>query len=608
MPTQNINTRVITKIDTTENWGGSTLVLLKGEQAIEITESGGCKVKVGDGINVFKDLTYVTMTPEEVAALITASIKVTGVKGGAESAYRTGNVNITKANIGLGNADNTADSVKNVLSATKLSAARSFGLTGDVTGSASSDLSGNVSISTTVANDSHTHTNSTISSLDASKITSGVINIDRLPKGALERCVVVADDTKRFALTKNDVQTGDTVKVTGGPNAGKMFFVKDDTKLSTEDGYEVYTAGSATSVPWSGVTGKPSTFTPSAHTHTKSQITDFPGALPNPNSLTLQFNGTAQTPYTGASALTLNITPGVIGAAAASHGTHVSFSTDAPKAAGTAAVGTAGTVSRSDHVHPLQTSVSGNSGSTTKLATARSIDGVSFNGTANITHYGSCSTAAATVDKAVVLTGFTLAAGARALVKFTATNTASAPTLNINSTGGKPVYYRGAAVSAGILAANRTYEFVYNGTQYELVGDINTDTNTDTKVTNTLNTAVKAYVTGTTSATTSTGTQVFDTGVYLDATAGKLVAASFAGNLTGNVTGNVTGSSGSCTGNAKTATALAASRNFSISGGATAGAVGFTGAGNVVLNVTSLNTDYLANGSNTLVLNCGGAA
>lgn len=39
---------------------------------------------------------------------------VTGVKGNSESDYRTGNINITKANIGLGNVDNTADANKNV--------------------------------------------------------------------------------------------------------------------------------------------------------------------------------------------------------------------------------------------------------------------------------------------------------------------------------------------------------------------------------------------------------------------------------------------------------------------------------------------------------------
>ena len=44
---------------------------------------------------------------------------VTGVKGGAESSYRVGNVNITKANIGLGNVDNTSDLNKPISTATQ---------------------------------------------------------------------------------------------------------------------------------------------------------------------------------------------------------------------------------------------------------------------------------------------------------------------------------------------------------------------------------------------------------------------------------------------------------------------------------------------------------
>ena len=50
------------------------------------------------------------------------------------------------------------------------------------------------------------------------------------------------------------------------------------------------------------------------------------------------------------------VTPANIGAAASSHGTHVSYSTTNPVMDGTASVGTASTVSRSDHVHPTDTS------------------------------------------------------------------------------------------------------------------------------------------------------------------------------------------------------------------------------------------------------------
>ena len=135
----------------------------------------------------------------------------------------------------------------NAPTATKLQAARTIALSGAVTGSASSDFGSNITISTTLAN------------FDASKITSGTIDIDRLPKAALERMVVVADDAARFKLTTATAQVGDTVKVTA---TNKMYLVKDDSKLNAEDGYEPYTASSASSVPWSGVTGKPSTFAP----------------------------------------------------------------------------------------------------------------------------------------------------------------------------------------------------------------------------------------------------------------------------------------------------------------------------------------------------------
>lgn len=50
-------------------------------------------------------------------AILAQNSGVTGVKGSAESAYRTGNVNITAANIGLGNVNNTSDADKPVSTA-----------------------------------------------------------------------------------------------------------------------------------------------------------------------------------------------------------------------------------------------------------------------------------------------------------------------------------------------------------------------------------------------------------------------------------------------------------------------------------------------------------
>jgi hypothetical protein len=98
----------------------------------------------------------------------------------------------------------------------------------------------------------HTH--------DASAIVSGTIDIARLPASVVERMVVVADDTARFALTSDSVQNGDVVKVVSN---GLMYYVKDQSQLGTEAGYEVFQAGAAASVPWSGVTDKPGVATTS---------------------------------------------------------------------------------------------------------------------------------------------------------------------------------------------------------------------------------------------------------------------------------------------------------------------------------------------------------
>lgn len=226
------------------------------------------------------------------------------------SAYSPAGHTHTKAQVGLGNVDNTADANKSVKHAITADSATTAGtatnvfagegtadaarhvwfsdsatetkraysdkfkynpvtnnLTVNVTGNAATASSvawGNVTGKpSTYAPSAHNHNDSTITSLNASKLF-GTIDIARLPHGALERCVIVADDTARFALTTAKIQLGDTVKVN---KTQKMYFVIDDSKLNSEAGYAVYTAGTATSVPWSGVTGKPTAFTPSSHTH-----------------------------------------------------------------------------------------------------------------------------------------------------------------------------------------------------------------------------------------------------------------------------------------------------------------------------------------------------
>lgn len=239
--------------------------------------------------------------------------------------------------------DGTAD-----ITTAKWGTARNITISGAVTGSANGvDGSQNITINTV--------------SVDASKIT-GVLNIEQIPAAALERCAVVENDAARFKLTSENVQLGDTVKVT---ETGKMFMVVNESKLNQADGYMEFSSGTAASVPWSGVTGKPSAFKPEAHTH---------GALTNDGKLGSQANMVVVTGEGGA-----------IKATAAGTAFNKNFGTAAPSANGVASAGSSNDVARLDHVHPAQTTITGNAGTATKLQTARKVNGTVFDGSADIT-------------------------------------------------------------------------------------------------------------------------------------------------------------------------------------------------------------------------------
>lgn len=99
------------------------------------------------------------------------------------------------------------------------------------------------------------------------------------------------------------------------------------------------------SYSWSEIGSKPSTFTPSTHTHNyastvKVGSTSYnvsgntislpayptvPSALKNPNALTISLNGTSQGAYDGSAAKSFNITAASVGAAASSHNHNSSY-------------------------------------------------------------------------------------------------------------------------------------------------------------------------------------------------------------------------------------------------------------------------------------------
>ena len=422
------------------------------------------------------------------------------------------------------------------------------------------------------ANSSHTHGNGDITSLDASKITSGTISIDRLPQGALERLTIVADDTARFKLTSSTIQKGDTVKVT---STGKMYYVVDETKLSTEAGYEVYAAGTAASVPWSGVTGKPSTYPPSSHTHSKSQITDFPSSLPANGGNSATVNGhtvnsdvpsgakftdtwrpigtTADTACAGNDSRLSNARPAsdVYAWAKASSKPSYSWSEITSKPS---------TFTPASHTHNYAGSnTPGGAANSAKMITGfhsatdsqgwgvqtgQFVAGMSDGDGGDLAFRKNCPSSGRV---SMVVDGYYYQNEGQYRCLDTSDSSSFAPSSHNHNYAGSSSA-GGSANSAVKLdtatAGSATQPVYFSGGKpvacsYTLGKSVPSNavfTDTNTKVTNTLNKNAKAYVTGTTSASTNTGTQIFDTGVYLGTGTGQL-------NLEGSNSANYTAGS-----------------------------------------------------------------
>lgn len=273
------NVRIILKNDTAAKWATSTLVLKKGELALE-SDTG--KFKFGDGVHKFSEISsyggcivsanadngFITIDGVKTKVYelpIGSTTTVGGVKSGfsdAQGADNTGKVQI-------GN-DGTL-TLALVDKANKLAQAITLSIDGDVTGSTTTDGSANATITVALPTQQNIDTTKsytkvrfnakgiavsgdesiTLSDVSdagtaASKNTGtaagnvpilgvdGKLDTAVLPALATGETKVVADDAARFALTTADVQEGDVVIVTG---TQKTYFVIDSTKLSVEAGY-----------------------------------------------------------------------------------------------------------------------------------------------------------------------------------------------------------------------------------------------------------------------------------------------------------------------------------------------------------------------------------
>lgn len=95
-----------------------------------------------------------------------------------------------------------------------------------------------------------------------------------------------------------------------------------------------------------------------------------------------------------------------------------------------------------------------------------------------------CETAGSTAAKTVAAPdGFSLSVSATVIVTFQNAITVAGATLAVGDAAAKPIFYRGAALAANMVKAGAQLILRYDGTNFNVIGDLDTDTDTVTDVT-----------------------------------------------------------------------------------------------------------------------------
>jgi len=157
----------------------------------------------------------------------------------------------------------------NAVSASKIATARTIALAGDLSGSISFDGSANVTLTAAVVDDSHNHI---------------IANVDGL-QGALDAKAPMASPALTgvpIAPTANTGTSTPQLATTAFVQQAIVAFGPGDmlaTTYDTNSNGKVDAAELADAVPWAGVSGKPTSFTPATHSHPVSQVTGLQTAL-----------------------------------------------------------------------------------------------------------------------------------------------------------------------------------------------------------------------------------------------------------------------------------------------------------------------------------------
>lgn len=459
----------------------------------------------------------------------------------------------------------------NATTASALATARTIALGGDVSGSASFDGSANVTITATVADDSHAHVVSNVdglqSALDAkaplaspaltgvptaptaatgtnttqvattafvaTAVASGVAGVIDAAPAALdtlnELAAALGDDASFSTTVTNSIAT--KLPLSGGQMTGNITF----SSTQTVDGRDLSVDGAKLDGIESGATADQT----ASEILTAIKTVDGAGSGLDADTL----DGVEGASYAQLASPTFTGTPAAPTAAVGTNTTQLAttafvnaeIANDAPTKTGGGASGTWGI------------NVTGNAGTATTLQTARTIGGVSFDGSASI-------------------------------------NLPGVNTTGNQNTSGSSASCTGNAATATTLQTARTINGVsFNGSANITVEPYVEDDNT---------TNASRYVIFTDNSTGGFKRLNEDSNFYYNPSTNTLTASTFSGSLSGNAS-----TSSSCTGNAATATSLQTARSISLTGDLN-GTASFDGSANI-----SISTQVNDNSHNHVISN-----
>ena len=601
MATNTINTRIILKNDTAENWAKSELVPLAGEVCIEKDTR---KIKIGNGTNTFADLKYAYLTPEEIDALISGlnNAKHThdnkAILDATTASFTTALLNklngITDASTtvkGLVQLTNSTSSTSTSTAATPASVKSAYDLANNASTAAKNAQAtadskvGSVSLAS--------GTNNGTLKLTVNGTTTDNIAVKGLGSAAYTASSAYATSAQGTKADNAMPKSGGTftgaVTLNADPNAALGAATKQyvdnqiTTKIAASDAMvfkgTLGTNGTITAIPTTDVVKGDTYKVITAGTYAGSvcKVGDLLIAITsgspkatadnwvyvpsgNENETTVSYSTTTQNLTTSAKTGSIILGEGATKQVDSSVGTG-STSTKLPTSKAVAAFvdGQIGAVTKTVTDH------TGNSGIHMTSAEKTKLSGIATGAEVNQNAFSKVTVGSTTVSAGNKTDTLTLAAGNNVTITPDATN----KKVTIAATNTDTKVTQEAIASAS-----------YTNWRPLVIGSSNSVTE------------------GFTPATVTDSTIVSDA-ITCQPSTGTLKAKVFKGSLSGNA------STATSAASASSASKLSTARNFSLTGGVTGTATSFNGSNNCAIPVTAVNADYLINGTKTIIFDCG---